>query len=151
MAAKLHLAGPGDLDRLVTLCAAFRAEHGPPATREELAAVLAPLLAGLPHGAAYLIGPRRAPLGYLVLSFGYSLEMGGIDGFLDEIYIRPPVRGRGLAREALGALLAELARSDMAAIHLEVDRDSAAGGLYRGLGFARRDRYCLMTKTLTAG
>jgi hypothetical protein len=37
----------------------------------------------------------------------------------------------------------------MAAIHLEVDRDSTAGGLYAGLGFERRARYCLMTKALT--
>lgn len=148
MAAKLHLAGPEDLDRLLALALAFRQEHGPEMPADRLTDVLRPLLEGLPHGAAYLIGPRRAPLGYVVLSFGYSLEMGGIDGFVDEIYVRPQVRGRGLARDALSALLQELARAGMGAIHLEVDRESAAGGLYQRLGFERRERYCLMTRRL---
>lgn len=148
MAARLHLAGPDDLPRLLVLASAFRAEHGPPMAEARLAEVLQPLLDGLPHGAVYLVGPRRAPLGYIILSFGYSLEMGGIDGFLDEIYLRPQVRGRGLAREALGGLLEELSRAGMGAIHLEVDRDSPAGGLYTRLGFERRDRYCLMTRRL---
>ncbi|MEO1398270.1 MAG: GNAT family N-acetyltransferase [Pseudomonadota bacterium] len=113
---------------------------------QRLAGVL-PLLDGTPHGAAYLIGPRRAPVGYLVVSFGWSVEFGGVDGFLDEIYVRPAVRGRGMGGDAISALFNLLKRSDVRALHLEVDRESPAAGLYRRLGFSPRLRYSLMTWT----
>ena len=113
MSARLHLAEPGDADKLLPLIAAFHADPAIDQSAGARAAALATLLHGSHHGADSLIGPRRAPVGYLVISFGYSLEMGGIDGFLDEIYIRPAVRGRGMATEALAALLPSLADADV--------------------------------------
>ncbi|MEO0828872.1 MAG: GNAT family N-acetyltransferase [Pseudomonadota bacterium] len=150
MSAKIHLATLEDSDRLLGLVAAFHQDHGIARSDEQRAAALTPLLEGSPHGAAYLIGPRKAPVGYLVLSFGWSLEMGGIDCFLDEIYIRPPVRGRGMAREALVALLPGLAQAGVTAMHLEVKRDrEQAARLYAKLGFEAREDYHLMTRRLT--
>ncbi|MBM7066728.1 N-acetyltransferase [Actibacterium sp. 188UL27-1] len=150
MSTRLHLAGPDDAPKLLAQIAAFHADHGIDQTDAFRQAALAPLLGGSPHGAAYLIGPRRAPVGYLVISFGYSLEMGGIDGFLDEIYIRPAVRGRGMATEALAALLPSLAEAGVKALHLEVKRDRPeAQGLYKRLRFEPRADYHLMTRRLT--
>ncbi|MEE4187726.1 MAG: GNAT family N-acetyltransferase, partial [Roseobacter sp.] len=108
---------------------------------------LAPLLEGIPHGAAYLIGPARAPIGYLVITFGWSVEFGGLDGFIDEIYVRPGVRGRGIASETLQALPRALAGAGLKALHLEVARDDAqTQRLYQRAGFRARDHYMLMTK-----
>uniref|UniRef100_UPI00261D46EB GNAT family N-acetyltransferase n=1 Tax=uncultured Lentibacter sp. TaxID=1659309 RepID=UPI00261D46EB len=101
MSAALHLARPEHLDKLLSLVAAFHAEAGLDTSPEGRRAGIEPLLEGIPYGAVYLIGPTRAPIGYIVVTFGWSVEFGGMDGFVDELYIRPPVRGRGLDSEVL--------------------------------------------------
>ncbi len=149
MSAALHLAKPDDLGRLEALVAAFHAEEGLDSSQETRRSGLAPLLEGIPHGAAYLIGPNRAPVGYVIISFGWSVEFGGMDAFLDEIYLRPAVRGRGIASETLHALPVALAGAGIRALHLEVDKDNEpAKRLYTRAGFTPRERYILMSKRL---
>jgi ribosomal protein S18 acetylase RimI-like enzyme len=149
MSAALHLAKSGDLDRLAALVTAFHAEEGLDLSDDARRAGLAPLLEGIPHGAAYLIGPARAPMGYVIVTFGWSIEMGGMDAFIDEIYLRPAVRGRGIAGEILISLPKALATAGIKALHLEVDRDNErAKRLYGRAGFKARDRYMLMSKRL---
>lgn len=150
MKAALHLAGPDELDRVEPLIAAFHAEEGITSTEAERRAAVAPLLDGSPHGAVYVIGPTRAPVGYMIVTFGWSIEFGGLDGFVDELYIRPTVRGRGLATEALLTLPPALAEVGLRALHLEVDRENAAAQkLYAKAGFSARERYMLMSRILS--
>lgn len=149
MSAALTLAKPEHLDRLTSLCAAFHAEEGIDLADDARRAGLAPLLDGSPYGAAYLIGPARAPIGYIVICFGWSVEFGGLDAIIDELYVRPGVRGRGIATEALIALPRALAGGGLRAIHLEVDRENEkAVKLYRRAGFAARDKYMFMSRKL---
>ena len=149
MTAALHLARPEDLERLLPLVAAFHGEEGLHKTDEQRRDALAPLLDGIPHGCVYLIGPARAPLGYVVVTFGWSVEFGGMDGFVDEIYIRPAVRGRGIATEVLSELPKALAGAGLKALHLEVGRENeVAQRLYARSRFQPRDRYMLMTREL---
>ncbi|MGH1425253.1 MAG: GNAT family N-acetyltransferase [Pseudooceanicola sp.] len=143
----LHLAGPEDAERLDPMVAAFHVEQGIDRDAPSRAASIAPLLAGSPHGVAYLIGPARAPIGYLVISFGWSLEFGGLDGFLDEIWIRPGVRGRGIGTEVLTALPKALAEAGLTALHLEARRgDEQLERFYRKLRFEPRPDYMLMSR-----
>ncbi len=149
MSANIHLARPEDLEKLLTLVAAFHAEEGIEATEDHRRAAIQPLLEGIPYGAVYLIGPARAPVGYIIVTFSWSVEFGGMDGFVDELYIRPPVRGRGIASEVLIALPRTLSEAGIRALHLEVDRDNEpAQRLYARARFQPRDRYMLMSKTL---
>ncbi|MFD3189698.1 GNAT family N-acetyltransferase [Sedimentitalea sp. HM32M-2] len=149
MSASLHLAKPDDLDRLCALVAAFHAETGIAQTDEGRRAGLAPLLDGIPHGAAYLIGPARAPIGYVIVTFGWSVEFGGMDAFIDELYLRRAVRRRGIASEVLGSLPKALAGAGIKGLHLEVDRtDEATQRLYARAGFAGRERFMLMSRQL---
>jgi ribosomal protein S18 acetylase RimI-like enzyme len=149
VSAALTLAAPQHLERLISLAAAFHAEEGIEMSDESRRNGLAPLLDGIPHGAVYLIGPSRAPIGYIVICFGWSVEFGGLDGIIDELYIRPGVRGRGMATETLIALPRALAEAGLRAIHLEVDsRNAAAIKLYKRAGFTPRERYMFMSKTL---
>src|SRR5690606_19389591 len=103
------LAKPDHLDRVLPLIAAFHAEIGIAQDDATRHAAALPLLAGSPHGAIYIAGPVRAPIGYAIVSFGWSMEFGGLDGILDEIYIRPGVRGRGIGANMLSALPLALA------------------------------------------
>ena len=149
MSASLHLAGPDDLDRLLTLVAGFHAESGIDSSEEQRRGALLPLLEGIPYGAIYLIGPARAPIGYLVLTFSWSVEFGGLDGMIDEFFLRPAVRGRGIATEVLHAPPRTLAEAGVGALHLEVDRSNAAAmKLYRRAHFEPRDQYMLMSRRL---
>ncbi|WP_415920605.1 GNAT family N-acetyltransferase [Tateyamaria sp. SN6-1] len=149
MSAALTLGAPEHFDRLDALVAAFHAEEGISLDPESRAAGLRPLLEGIPHGAVYLIGPPRAPIGYLIVTFGWSVEFGGMDGFIDEIFIRPGVRGRGVASEVLLSLPRALASAGVKALHLEVEADNdTAQRLYKRCGFALRDGYHLMTRKL---
>ena len=149
MSAALHLAGEGDLEALLRLVTAFHEEEGITQSDETRRAALQPLLEGSPYGAAYLIGPARAPIGYIVITFSWSLEFGGLDGMIDEFFLRPPVRGRGIATEVLMTLPNQLARAGLRAIHLEVDLgNSTARKLYERTGFKARDNNALMSKVL---
>ncbi len=121
----LTLARAEDLDRLLPMVAARRAELGQAADAAATRAVLAPLLDGTPHGAVYLIGPPRAPIGYVALSFGWSLAAGGLTGRIDEIHIRRAVRGRGIGAEVLGSLPRALAGAGLCALDIEIGRDDA--------------------------
>ena len=113
-------------------------------------AAIAPLLDGLPHGAVYLIGPNSAPVGYIVISFGWSVEFGGLDVVLDEFYVRERVRGRGMGGEALRALMKTLSTYGVKAMSLEVDTtDAKTHALYKRLGFRLRDSYGYMSAELS--
>jgi len=145
----LTLARPDDLERLVPLVAAFHDEAGIVQDDTTRRAALTPLLEGSPHGVAYLIGPARAPIGYIILSFGWSMEFAGMDGFVDEIYIRRAVRGRGIGSEVLSNLPKALAGAGLRALHLEVRRDNAkVRGFYEKLRFLPREEYILMTREM---
>lgn len=149
MSASLTLGKPEHLEKLVALVAAFHAEQGIELTDEARREGVGPLLEGIPYGAAYLIGPPRAPIGYVVITFGWSVEFGGLDAIIDELYVRPGVRGRGIASEALIALPRALSDGGLRAIHLEVDRNNeAAKKLYSRAGFAPREAYMFMTRKL---
>jgi len=145
----LTLARPDDLERLLPLVAAFHDEAGIVQDDTTRRAALTPLLEGSPHGVAYLIGPARAPIGYIILSFGWSMEFAGMDGFVDEIYIRRAVRGRGIGSEVLSNLPKALAGAGLRALHLEVRRDNAkVRGFYEKLRFLPREEYILMTREM---
>lgn len=146
---QLTLARPEALDRLARLVGDFHAEAGIAQDDESRRTALAPLLEGSPHGAAYLIGPARAPIGYIVVSFGWSLEFGGLSGTVNEIYIRPAVRGRGIGSEVLAALPGALAGAGLRALHLEVDRgNERAQTLCRRLRFEPRGGSLVMSRRL---
>ena len=149
MSAALHLAKPEDLDKVLTLVAAFHEEMEINSSEDSRRAAIEPLLNGSPYGAVYLVGPTRAPIGYTVVTFSWSVEFGGMDGYMDELYIRPPVRKRGIATEVLIALPKTLAEAGIKALHLEVDReDEDSHRLYARTRFKERERYMLMTKEL---
>ena len=145
----LHLAAPEDLDRILPLVASFHAEMGYDTDTAHHMAAVKPLLNGSPHGAIWLVGPRRAPVGYVVISFGWSVEYGGLDGIVDEIFVRPAVRGRGMGFDALNGIAKALGASGVRALHLEVARDDTRNqSFYTRARFAPRDHTMFMSRVL---
>ena len=111
------------------------------------AAAMMSLLAAPDSGRVWLIEASARLAGYIVLCFGYSLELGGRDAYIDEMFVERDLRGRGIARAALAAVIEEARSLDVRAIHLEVDtQNDNAVRLYSALEFRARDRYHLMTR-----
>lgn len=149
MTTAITLATPTDAPRLLSLIAAFHAEYGIDMDDDARQSALTPLLDGSPLGAAWLFGPSLSPTGYVIITFGWSMEFGGMDAFVDEIYVRPNVRKRGIASEVLSAIASSLRDVGVRALHLEVDReDTPTQRLYTRAHFKLRDRYALMTRVL---
>ena len=127
------------------MVAAYHEFEGIESDEAERREALAPLLEGSPHGAVWLIGPKMAPVGYIAVSFGWSIELGGLDGIVDEFWIREAVRGRGMGGEALIALQKALRDAGIKALSLEVAHgNDAAERLYQRAGFSNRN-YRAMT------
>lgn len=146
----LKRAEPADLPVLLAYVGAYHMEARLTRETTVLAAALRPLLEpGSTVGRAFLITFTGRPIGYAVLCFGYSIEFLGRDAFLDEWYIEPDYRGRGLGKQALHALLAEARAAGVQALHLEVrDDHQAARRLYAGLGFEPRRQYVFLSRRL---
>ena len=143
----LHLATPDDTEKLLPMIANYHAMEGIRTDEDHRRAAIAPLLEGSPHGAIWLIGPKISPVGYVAVTFGWSIEMGGLDGFIDELWVREKVRGRGMGSEAVATLLKSLKNAGLMALHLEVGRENTrAESMYGRLGFERRP-FNLMTWT----
>ncbi len=149
MTTAISLAGPDDLDRVVSLMERFHEERGQPFDDTHRRKAAGPLLDGSPLGAIWLIGPTRAPLGYVLVSFGWSVNRAGMEGWVNEVFIRPNVRRRGIGTEVLHAVTVALSQNGLRALHVRVDRDDAnAQRFCDRVGFEARPNLLVMTDTL---
>jgi diamine N-acetyltransferase len=100
-------------------------------------------------GCIWLIGYAGEPVGYLVVTLGYSLEYGGRDAFVDEVYIRSTHREKGIGTAALTFAEEQCRVLGVRALHFEVERaNTNAYGVYRNFGFVDQDRF-MMTKIIS--
>jgi len=134
------LVREADADLLVELARAFHDEEGHPLTVAGQAA-LRQLAQGEPFARTWLVRQGGETLGYVIITLGFSVEYGGRDGFIDDLYLVPGARGRGLGRELLNFALARAAELGIRTLHLEVEADNErANHLYRAAGFAETGR-----------
>jgi len=122
----LRRAEHTDTDSLVRLVSAFHAEVGIFSEEAEIRSALSPLIAGSPYGDVFLIGPRVSPVGYIATVYSWSIKLGGLDAFVDEFYLRPAVRGRGIGTDTLHELARYLDTKGVRALHIEVDLENAS-------------------------
>ena len=95
------------------------------------------------------MGPLSSPLGYIAITFTWSLEFGGLDGTIEELYLRKKVRGRGIGTSAIYHLIKVLSQHGLKSLALEVDgRNQRALQFYRSTGFRLREHYNLMVMEL---
>ena len=96
-------AVPGDLDELVALAAEYCTADGHDFDETTVRSGFGPLLRGDEHGAVWVAdGDGHDHLeGYAVVTWNWSIEIGGREAVLDEVYVRDP--GRGLGSELVRA------------------------------------------------
>jgi ribosomal protein S18 acetylase RimI-like enzyme len=132
-----------DLETFLTLQRDFYAGASLEIAPEVIAATSA-LIDDDALGLICLVSDDTGIVGYFVLTYGYSLERGGRFALLDELYIVPAARNRGLGRAAV-THAAELACSARCrSLHLEAEhRNLRVQALYAGLGFLKLARHYL--------
>jgi len=149
MSAGLHLATMEQAERCLSLAKSYHAEIGANFDAEQRAAAMEPLLAGSPLGAIWIIGPARAPLGYVLVTFTWSPDAAGIVGWVRELYVRDNVRRRGIATTALGDLARALRSGGIKALHVNVtDLTEDQCRLWHRARFAAQSTHSILTGTL---
>ena len=99
------------------------------------------LLANPSLGRIWLLELEGRTAGYLVAIFGFILEFGGRQVFLDELFVAPAFQRKGLGSAALQFLEEESRRCGARVLRLEVARsNSQALALYAKRGFELHDR-----------
>ncbi len=99
-------------------------------------------LISTPHlGRLWMIQIDQEIVGYLLLTFGFSIEFKGRDAFIDELFVKETYRNQGVGRRAIELVLEEAKVLNVKAIHLEVERKNAnALHLYQDCGFVDHER-----------
>lgn len=136
MGPTFRLAAENDAGPLLEMMREYYAFDGHAFQENRAREALLALLREPAFGRAWLICDEATPVGYVVLTLGYSLEFLGRDAFLDEFYIRESHRGQGWGKLTL-AFVEEQARvCEVRSIHLEVVRSNAhANQFYRRNGY----------------
>ena len=150
MAIRAEPASPTDISALVELMGEFYFEADHSLDGAKAASSFATLAADPALGAVWVLRRDGQAAGYAVLTVRFSMEYGGTDAFIDDLFVRREHRRHGLGRCALAALIAECHRRRVLALHVEVGRDNvAANALYRSFGLRpRRDRRQRLTLAL---
>lgn len=136
MTPQIRPAAASDVPALVELMTAFYAEASFPLPVGPATNAFQTLLANPQLGSVWLAESDRKAVGHAVLTLSYSMEYGGLRGFVDDLYVRPQARGRGLGLALLDAVRSTCAERGVRALHVEVGPDNAtARRLYARAGY----------------
>jgi ribosomal protein S18 acetylase RimI-like enzyme len=137
-----------DIDQLLDLIHDFYQHFDYPYTESEKRLTLEELFERTTAGRIYLIDKNEKIVGYVFLSFYFSLEFGGSTAFIDELFVLPRDRGQGIGSKVINLVEQKCMELNLKAIHLESERtNERAIALYSKLGFVDHNRR-LMTKKL---
>lgn len=143
-------AATSDIDCLLQLMLGLQQDDpwSVPFREEVVRESLRELLINPSVGRVFLICDADSCVGYVVVSFDFSLEYGGRNAWIDELFIRPELRGKGIGSKALDFAVQVARECGAKVLHLEVNRGNPAINLYRRHGFEDHNR-SLLSKWLT--
>jgi GNAT superfamily N-acetyltransferase len=145
--AIVRRATTDDLPCLLELVEEYCAADAHPFEHDTARAGLEPLLEGDGLGVVLVVEVDGTVDGYGVVTWGWSVEIGGLDVVLDELYVR--TRGRGLGSKLIAALEDDCRARGVRRIFLETElANEAARRLYARHGYAA-DTSIWMAKELS--
>jgi ribosomal protein S18 acetylase RimI-like enzyme len=145
----LRVAEQGDLEQVLTYVRAYHEIEGITHSALNAASAVRPLLGQSTLGRVWLICRGSQSIGHIAICFGYSIEFGGRDAIVDELFILPEHRGKGFGKAVLALVKSEAALLDVKALHLEVARSNEkAQRLYKSSGFISREGFFIMSVPL---
>ena len=150
MSLTIRPATDADIHALVALMTEFYAEADftlpdASATRAFHALLSAPQL-----GAVWLAEQDGKAVGHVVLTVAFSMEYGGLRGFIDDLYVLPTARGRGTGAALLAAARDGAIARGVRALCVETGlADHPARGLYARAGYVDSE-HALLIQPLAA-
>jgi ribosomal protein S18 acetylase RimI-like enzyme len=136
---RVRIATAADSEQAAQLLHDFNVEFGDPTP--PVAALSRRLAALIDGGDTVVFLGGGGPDGIAVLRLRPALWSEQQECYLAELYVRPPVRGRGLGRAIMQAVLTEARHRNADTIEIGVDEpDLGARHLYESLGFTNRVR-----------
>lgn len=131
-------AHSGDRHSLEALVRRFYVVDGHPYDAVTVERALGPLLEGDAHGQVWVLDDGGVLIGYAVVTWSWSLESGGRDCMLDEIYVDR--RSGGLGARLLEAVMGAAREAGAASMFLETEAaNDGARRFYARHGFAAED------------
>jgi GNAT superfamily N-acetyltransferase len=145
---RLVSAKISDLDAMIPFVHAFYQHFKYPYIEMQKRKVLKALIANRPLGRALLIEYNKRHIGYVLLTFSFSLEFNGSIAFIDELFVKPSERQKGVGSQVLKQVENLCSKLGMRAVRLESEAENKrATALYAKSGYHDRGRH-LMTKQL---
>jgi GNAT superfamily N-acetyltransferase len=125
-------------------------EHGVDASAKQLAQVLENVVADAGRGFLVLARDNTRIIGVAYVATILSAEHCGLVAWLEELYVLPEHRSRGVGTALLNAVLQRAHAAGVVAMDLEIDADhSRAESLYRRFGFQPLERSRWVRKLTT--
>src|SRR6266850_1881698 len=97
----MRKASLGDIPQLVLLMTDFYADSPFTLNQERAAEAFTALLSDERLGRVWFMQTDGQDAGYVVVTFCFSMEYGGLNAIVDDLFVRPAFRGAGLATAAL--------------------------------------------------
>jgi GNAT superfamily N-acetyltransferase len=145
MNARIRAAGPDDVPVLVELMTAFYDEGGYPLPRAAATRAFQSLLAEPALGRVWIIERDGEPVGHIVLTLGFSMEYGGLRGFVDDFFVCAEHRNQGLGAFALTTVRQACQQLGVRALLVETGSEGhPARRLYERAGFTENGRVFLI-------
>lgn len=117
--AEVHRARLSDEADLLGLIREFYVVDQHDYDEQRVSSALRPLLEDDALGQVWLLAGPDGPTGYAIITWTWSLESGGRDCILDELYVRTP--GAGLGSALLAHAIAEAEAYGARALFLETE------------------------------
>ena len=135
MNLSVRRAESADVAALVLLMHDFYAEADHSLDHQWAAASFLQLLSRPDLGCVWLAHSGPLPVGHAVLTVRYTMEHGGLSGYVDDLYVKPEFRRMGAGDAMLNELFAECQARACRFVHVEVGAGNLpALGLYAKFG-----------------
>jgi GNAT superfamily N-acetyltransferase len=103
-------------------------------------------------GSGWIASVDGKPVGYLLAVYVFSLEHLGLTAEIDEFFVLPSARGKGIGDELLKLAEAEFIRRGCTNVALQLGKgNDRARTFYRAHGYDERDGFELLDKMLPGG
>jgi GNAT superfamily N-acetyltransferase len=131
----MRQAHHSDIPVLLELMSEFYAESGYHLDREIAKGAFTEILSDDRFGYVWLIDDESKNVGYVVLTLKFGMEFGGLMACIDDLFVIPQSRNKGLSTAALVEVREFCKNNGVRAITVEVGfSNGPAQAVYRRLG-----------------